>query len=219
MNKGIQFGENVVGYNIPVLNEREVRASAGILFLMLFYAIMKVHFEGNFLLLKYFIIIFLTDFVIRLFINPKFSPSLILGRLIASRQAPEYVGAAQKKFAWKIGLGFVSVMFFLLIIVNSHSVITAVSCLLCLLLLFLESALGICIGCLIYGWWYKEKAEYCPGEICDTTKKQDIQKISTAQVVVVLSFTVYIVLAILILNDIFSVNPGNLWDMLNKALH
>ncbi len=33
MSKTIQFGEIVEGYNIPVLNEREVRASAGILFL------------------------------------------------------------------------------------------------------------------------------------------------------------------------------------------
>src|SRR5258708_19613045 len=189
MNRGKQFGENVEGYNIPVLNEREVRASAGLLFLVLFYAIMMVHFERNFLLLKYFIIAFLADFVIRLFVNPKFSHSLILGRLMVSKQAPEYVGAAQKKFAWKIGLGFVSVMFFLLIIVNSHSVITAVSCLLCLLFLFLESALGICIGCLIYGWWYKNKVEYFPGEICNTTKKH-IQKISTHKVVLVSSFIV-----------------------------
>ncbi len=215
----MQFGENVEGYKIPVLNEREVRASAGLLFLVLFYAIMMVHFEKNFLLLKYFIIAFLADFVIRLFVNPKFSPSLIVGRLMVSRQTPEYVGAAQKKFAWKIGLGFVSVMFFLLIIVNSHSVITAASCLLCLLLLFLESAFGICIGCIIYGWYYKEKAEYCPGEICDATKKQDIQKISTLQVLAILGFTIYILLAILILNDIFSVNPGNLWEILNSASH
>ncbi|MBI1770622.1 MAG: DUF4395 domain-containing protein [Bacteroidetes bacterium] len=218
MSKRIQFGENVEGYNIPVLNEREVLASAGILFLVLFYAIMEVHFERNFLLLKYFIIVFLTDFILRLFVNPKFSPSLILGRLIVSRHTPEYVGAPQKKFAWKIGLGFVTVMFFLLIIVNSHSVITAVSCLLCLLFLFLESAFGICIGCLVYGWWYKEKAEYCPGEICDATKKQNIQKTSTEQLFVILVFTAYVISAILIFNDTFSVNPGNLWDKLNSTL-
>lgn len=33
MNRIIKFGEDVEGYNIPVLNEREVRAAAGILFL------------------------------------------------------------------------------------------------------------------------------------------------------------------------------------------
>jgi len=31
MNKIIQFGEHVEGYDIPVLNEREIRAAAGIL--------------------------------------------------------------------------------------------------------------------------------------------------------------------------------------------
>ena len=31
----VQFGEVVEGYNIPVLNERDIRASAGILFLFM----------------------------------------------------------------------------------------------------------------------------------------------------------------------------------------
>ena len=30
----MKFGEDVEGYDIPVLNEREIRASAGILFLV-----------------------------------------------------------------------------------------------------------------------------------------------------------------------------------------
>jgi len=34
MNKAKQFGETVEGYNIPVLNEREIRASAGILYFL-----------------------------------------------------------------------------------------------------------------------------------------------------------------------------------------
>ena len=215
MNNTIQFGENVEGYNIPVLNEREVRASAGILFLFLFYAIMMVHFERDFLLLKYFIILFLTDFIIRIFINPKFAPSLILGRLIVGRQTPQYVGAPQKKFAWKIGFGLATVMFFLLIVVNAHSIVSAVSCLACLLFLFLESAFGICVGCWLYGLCYQEKAQYCPGEICDTTKKQDIQKTSKAQIVVILGFAVYVLLMIFSLNGSFGESPGNLWEIIS----
>src|SRR6266487_6052848 len=104
MKKVIKFGENVKGYNIPVLNEREIMASAGILFVLMFVSLALILFKENFLMIKYFIIIFLTDFIIRVFVNPKFSPSLIIGRLIVSRQVPEYVGAAQKKFAWKIGI-------------------------------------------------------------------------------------------------------------------
>jgi len=212
----IQFGERIAGYSIPVLNEREVRASAGLFFLFLFYAIMKVNFEADFTLLKYFIVIFLTDFTIRIFINPKFAPSLVLARLLVTRQRPEYVGAPQKKFAWRIGFGLASVMFVLLIVVNGHSVISAISCLACLLFLFLESAFGICVGCLMYGWYYKEKAEYCPGEVCEPGARQDIQKTSIVQVLIVLGFAVYVLLTIFAFNNIFSVDPGNLWEILGN---
>ncbi len=33
VNKTFRFGQDVAGYNIPVLNEREIRAAAGLLFL------------------------------------------------------------------------------------------------------------------------------------------------------------------------------------------
>ena len=102
MKNVIKFGENVEGYDIPVLNEREIRAAAGILFLFAFIAILTVIFENDFLLLKYFIIAFLVDFIIRVFINPRYAPTLIIGRLIVRKQVPEYVGAMQKKFAWVI---------------------------------------------------------------------------------------------------------------------
>ena len=57
MNKIINFGEDVAGYNIPVLNEREIRAAAGILFLMMFISILVVVLKGDFLLLKYAILL------------------------------------------------------------------------------------------------------------------------------------------------------------------
>ena len=101
MNNIIQFGETVEGYNIAVLNEREVRASAGILFLAVFISLVLILSNGNFVPVKYVISLFFTDFLIRIFINPKFSPTLIMGRLIVKNQVPEYVGAQQKKFAWK----------------------------------------------------------------------------------------------------------------------
>lgn len=37
-----QFGENVEGYRIPVLNEREIRASAGILFFFVIYNVLWI---------------------------------------------------------------------------------------------------------------------------------------------------------------------------------
>lgn len=217
MKKIIRFGENVEGYTIPVLNEREVRAAAGILFLFAFLAILLAILKGDFLLLKYFIIGFLLDFIIRVFINPKFSPTLIIGRLIVSRQVPEYVGAAQKKFAWIIGLVLAVIMFVLIVIVNSYSVITGLICLICLIFLFFESAFGICLGCLFYRWFYKKKAQYCPGEICDVKNKQDIQKTSWVQILIVVGFIVYIVLSVKYFNDTFKEKPSELWKIIENS--
>ena len=216
MNKLIKFGENVEGYDIPVLNEREIRASAGILFVSMFMSLMLIQFNNNFLMVKYVITVFLTDLIIRVFINPKFSPTLIIGRLIVSRQTPEYVGAAQKKFAWKIGIALAGLMFFLLVILNSYSIITGVTCLICLAFLFFESAFGICLGCLVYGWFYKEKAQHCSGEVCDTKNKHDIQKISWIQIVVLFCLIIYVTLLVLFFNHNFSVSPNNLWTIIDS---
>ena len=217
MNKVIGFGEDVEGYEIPVLNEREVRATARILFVFAFLAILLAILKGNFILLKYFIISFLIDFIIRVFINPKFSPTLIIGRLIVSRQTPEYVGAAQKKFAWIIGLVLASVMFLLIVLVNSYSAITGLICLTCLLFLFFESAFGICLGCIFYKWFYGKKAQYCPGEICDVKQKQDIQKTSGMQLFIVLGFIAFLVMAVFLFNDSFSEKPNDLWKIIEAA--
>lgn len=188
MKKFTRFGEEVAGYNIPVLNEREIRAAAGILFLATFLSLIFIMFQNNFVPIKYVIILFLIDFIIRVFINPAYAPTLIMGRLIVRNQNPEYVGAAQKKFAWVIGVILSATMFILLVVVNSYSPITGIICLVCLLFLFFESAFGICLGCIFYKLFYKEKAQYCPGEVCDRKSKQAIQKTSGIQLLVVLVF-------------------------------
>jgi len=217
MNKIRQFGEKVEGYTIPVLNEREIRASAGILFLLVFISIMLAIFKGNFIMLKYFVIGFLLDFIIRIFINPKFSPTLILGRLIVRRQVPEYVGAVQKKFAWVIGLALALIMLVLVVIVNSYSVITGLICLICMIFLFFESAFGICLGCYTYGWIYRKKAQYCPGEVCEVKDRQDIQKTSFIQILIVFGFIAYIIASVYMFNDFFSETPSDLWEIIRNA--
>jgi len=208
----IQFGERVDGYSIRVLNEREIRAAAGILFLLMFVSLMLILFKGDFLMIKYVITVFLTDLLIRVFVNPRLSPSLIIGRLIVSGQTPEYVGAAQKKFAWKIGISVAGVMFFLLVIFNSYSIITGLGCLLCLVFLFFESAFGICLGCFVYKWFYKDKIQYCAGDVC--TPKQEIQKISSVQVLILVGVIAYVVLIITLFNHQLAAQPEGLWKKL-----
>jgi Domain of unknown function (DUF4395) len=211
MGKLIQFGETVPGYEITVLNEREIRAAAGILFLATFLSLMFIVFKGNFVPVKYVITLFLTDFLIRVFINPKFSPTLILGRLIVSNQNPEYVGAAQKKFAWTIGVVLSATMFLFFNIVNAYSIITGLICLVCLIFLFAESAFGICLGCKFYPLFFKNKVQYCPGEVCDVKQKQPIQKTSVAQLLILLAFIALTVALVFILQQWFAVPPHDLF--------
>ena len=217
MKKVIKFGEDVDGYEIPVLNEREIRAAAGILFVFAFLSVLLAILKGNFVLLKYFILGFLLDFIVRLFISPRFSPTLIIGRLIVSRQVPEYVGAAQKKFAWVIGLFLVLIMLVLVVFVNSYSPITGLICLICLIFLLFESAFGICLGCLFYGWYYDKKAKYCPGEVCEVNARHEIQKTSWVQLLIVLGFIAFIVMSVNLFNDAFSVKPGDLFKIIESA--
>ncbi len=213
MSKIFKFGEEVEGYTIPVLNEREIRAAAGILFLMMFISILEVIYRGNFTWLKYAVVIFMTDILIRVLINPKFAPSLILGRLIVRNQTPEYVGAKQKKFAWIIGIVLAVTMFVHLVVMNAYSPITGLICFICLIFLFFESAFGICLGCKFYSLIYKEKAQCCPGEVCEVKDRQAIQKTSWAQIMIVLVFFGYIFLTISFLKENFSKKPFDLFGI------
>jgi hypothetical protein len=212
-NKLISFGEDVKGYNIPVLNEREIRAAAGILFLATFTSLMFILFKGNFVPIKYVITLFFTDFIIRVFINPKFSPTLILARLIVRNQSSEYVGAAQKKFAWIIGVILSGTMFIFFIIVNAYGPMTGIICLICLVFLFFESAFGICLGCMFYPLFFKNKVQYCPGEVCDVKNKQDIQKTSKSQFLVLMAFITFTFLMVWLMNDRFSEKPYDMFGI------
>jgi len=216
MKKIIQFGETVEGYDIPVLNEREIRAAAGILFLVIFMSLMLILFKNDFLLAKYAVTIFLTDFIVRVFISPRYSPSLIIGRLIVSNQVPEYVGAKQKKFAWIIGVVLSGIMFIFMVLINSYSPITGIVCLMCLIFLFFESVFGICLACKVYRLVYQEKAQYCPGEVCDVRSRQDIQKTSPVQLLIILVLIGYIMLMAFLFNDQLSKKPFDLFGIYNN---
>ena len=214
MSKTIQFGEDVQGYEIKVLNEREIRAAAGMLFMLMFISIQQAA-GGDFTMLKFSVIGFLADMLIRVLINPKYAPTLILGRLFVRRQTPEYVGARQKKFAWKIGIALATIMFVLIVLVNSFSPITGLICFVCLIFLFFESVFGICLGCKFYPLFFKEKVQYCPGEVCEVKDRQEIQKTSWMQILIVLAFAVLMTVIVVFFKETFSAPPSDLFKMLS----
>ena len=205
MSKIFNFGEVVEGYDVKVLNEREVRAGAGLLFLLGFISFLNCIFTESLLVTQVFIGVFLFEFIIRVMINPKYAPSLIIGRFMVNNQVPEYVGASQKRFAWGIGLGLAVVLFVLTILFPSstpigeeslHNALIGLSCMTCLVLLYFEAAFGICLGCKIYNRFNKDEVKYCPGGVCSKEDRHSCQKISLEQVGVLVVFFMVLVIVL-----------------------
>jgi hypothetical protein len=188
MSKPIfQFGEMRPEYPIPVLNERAVRAAAGILFFLALICFMNAWLTGNFQPTRVFVVSFLIEFSIRIFVNPRLAPIMILGQWMVRKQQPEWSGAPQKRFAWGIGFVLAATMLYLVVLNNVIGPINLVVCSLCLTLLFFESAFGICIGCKIYNAFNKEKAQLCPGGVCEMPASQT-PSASLLQFAIVIAF-------------------------------
>lgn len=181
MNKHFYFGEVVDGYAVRVLNEREARAGAGLLFVFAILSFLYAYRTMDFRYTSIFITFFMVDFFIRVLVNPKYAPSLIVGRFFVARQKPEYVGAAQKRFAWSIGLVLSIIMFWLVVVVEMMTPIKIYICTACLILLFSETAFGICIGCVLYNLIRKTPPTLCPGGVCEVRQKEEIQRINPIQ--------------------------------------
>lgn len=207
MSKIFGFGEVVEGYDVKVLNEREARAGAGILFLLGFISFVNCMATKSLLITQIFIGVFLLEFTLRVWVNPKYAPSLIMGRYMVNNQVPEYVGASQKRFAWGLGLAIAIVLFALTILFPSstpigeesvHNALIGLCCMVCLVLLYFEAVFGICIGCKIYNTFHKDEAKYCPGGVCEKQDRDACQKISLSQITVLgVFFAILAVVAIM----------------------
>ena len=192
MNDFFLYGEKVAGYDVPVLNEREARAAAGILFVGAFLGLVNGVALGSAVFSKYFVTFFAIDFTIRV-IQPRYAPSLLLGRFFVQNQKPEYVGAAQKRFAWLIGLVLAYPMFYYLVIDFQPNPLKVLVCLICMTLLFLESAFGICLGCKIFEWVKQKDPKYCPGGVCELQTKDPVQKFNPLQSIILIGTSFLIV--------------------------
>ena len=178
--KYISFGEVRPEFAVPVLNERAVRAAAGLLFLGAMVAFMNAWLQGNFAPTRVLVVAFLIDFSVRLFVNPRLAPSMVLGQWLVRRQQPEWTGAPQKRFAWAIGWVLALVMLYLVVLKGVVGPINLLVCGLCLLLLFFETAFGICIGCSIYNRLHTQQAQLCPGDVCEVSPDPS-QRLSLSQ--------------------------------------
>lgn len=149
----ISFGNYIDGTEFKVLDERRMRASAGVMFLLGIIAFINGFILQNYIVIPYISGFLLANFFIGIFINPKFSPTLLIAYLFVRKQSPLPIGAVQKKFAWSLGLALSTFIFGLsLMLLKDVSFFKPVCflCLICLILLYLETAFGICMGCKLY---------------------------------------------------------------------
>jgi len=175
-----EYGEWVPGYDVTVINEREARAAAGILFMLGMIVIFVGIGYNHIIVARVYLAFLFVDFTLRM-ISPRYAPSLLLGKLVTQHQKPEYVGGLQKRFAWTLGWFISLPMMWWFVIHWDITFYKVLVCILCLTLMFLEAAFSVCVGCMIYKWVIREDAKHCPGGVCEIRQKEPIQQFSFPQ--------------------------------------
>jgi hypothetical protein len=176
-----KYGEKVPGYDVTVINEREARAAAGLLFALGMMVIFVGIGYGHIIVARVYLAFLFVDFTARM-MSPKYSPSLLVGKFVVSNQKPEYVGGLQKRFAWTLGWLISLPMMWWFVLNWEITFYKVMICVLCLTLMFLESAWSICVGCMIYKAIMKEDPKHCPGGVCELKTKDPIQTFNPMQI-------------------------------------
>jgi Domain of unknown function (DUF4395) len=185
----LRFGERVPGLIVegkellaPVVNEREVRAAAGITMVLGAVAFSYAYFDQQYVPLQAAASLFFLEFLMRVTVGIRHSPVGVLARAMTAGQPVEWVSAKPKRFAWTLGLAMALAM---TVITNSgiRGYLPRTICLICLTLMWLESALGLCLGCKIYslmakrGWIADDpEIELCAAGSCLRSVRADIHE-------------------------------------------
>jgi len=174
------YGETIEGLThkgepvrAGVFNEIQVRAAAGLTMAMGAVAFAYANFAKVFMPIQVVTTIFFVDFLLRVVVGIKYSPTGVVAGWLTKRQEPLWVSAKPKRFAWTLGL----IMSLAMTVITNSGIrggLPRTICLVCLVLMWLEAVLGICLGCEIHGlmvrrgWTKKDKAfEVCANGVCD----------------------------------------------------
>ena len=156
----------------PVVNERAVRATAGIVMMLATIAIAFAYFDKNYTPVRIISVLISVDYALRQVAGlTPLSPIGTLGTFLVRHQTPEWVGATQKRFAWALAFSMALVI---AILTNAgvRGIGIPLTGLTLIGLLWLESVVGFCVGCFIYSRLIKadlvhpEDAPACGGNAC-----------------------------------------------------
>jgi hypothetical protein len=175
----ISFGQQIPGLThdgqelrAAVFNENEVRAAAGLTMVIGAVAFCFAYFNKDYTPLQAVTTFFFIEFLIRVTLGLRFSPVGLVARVLTLRPPPDWVSAKPKRFAWTLGL---AMSFSMMIITNSgiRGTLPRTICAICLTLMWMESVLGLCLGCKIHallvrrGWATQDPAyEICAHGEC-----------------------------------------------------
>jgi len=179
------FGETVEGLGVAgvplraaVFNEHQVRAAAGLTMALGAVAFAYAALARIYGPIQVVTVLFFVEFALRVTRGLGGSPLGMLAGWLVRRRPPEWASARPKRFAWTLGL----VMSLAMAIITNTGIRGALPlsiCLVCLSLMWLESVLGLCLGCEIHGlmvrrgWAVKDEAfEICAHGACSVPPVQ-----------------------------------------------
>jgi hypothetical protein len=117
-------------------------------------------------------VLFFVDFALRVSLGIGASPVGLAAKWLVRWRAPQWVSARPKRFAWSLGL-VMSAAMAAITNLGIRGALPLSVCLVCLALMWLESVLGLCLGCEIYafmarrGWVGRDDVvEICSDEVC-----------------------------------------------------
>lgn len=155
-----------------MVNEHAVRAAAGVTLVIGAVAFSLAFFEKQYIPLQVAASFFLVEFLFRTTVGIGYSPVGIVAHWMTRRYPPEWVSAGPKMFAWRLGLGMALSM---TMITNSgiRGVLPGTLCCICMTLMWMETALGLCLGCEIHarlvrrGWTTRrDESQVCAHGVC-----------------------------------------------------
>jgi hypothetical protein len=174
------FGDRISGLtadgkelHAAVFDENEVRAAAGLTMVLGAAAFGAAYFAEDYVPLQVVSALFFVEFLVRVTTGLRYSPMGVLAHAMTRSHPPEWVSAKPKRFAWTLGL---ALSFSMVIITNSgiRGTLPRAICLICLTLMWMESVLGVCLGCKLHGllvrrgWTTKDPAfEVCAHGACE----------------------------------------------------
>jgi hypothetical protein len=165
----------VMEMHAAAVNEHQARAAAGITMALGAVAFAFANFDKVFWPIRAVSTFLFVDFLIRVVAGLRRSPTGLVAGWMTRRQPPQWVSAKPKRFAWTLGL----LMALAMAVVTNRGIrgrLPRTICLTCLGLMWMEAALGLCLGCEIYalmvrrGWRKPDPGfEICASGACDLT--------------------------------------------------